>query len=193
MKYILLIICLSFTLFSYAQDRLVFKDGTEKSGKVIEINKSKIRFVADGTTKKKSYNQKDLTKIIVLEDGKSIEYLFASVPTLGNVLLAKISKGGDDKASLYVTQSYIYSGTASDDGGITRSTSGGIVLLYYAKRPNEKKYYDLNYDGAVVNKFKNRASKYLKDCPKLATRIKNGEFGKLDVRAIFKIYDEDCN
>ncbi len=192
MKYILLIIGLSLTLNSYCQDKLIFKDGNEKTGKVIEINKSKIKFIADGTEKKKTYNQKDLDKVLVLENGEEVEYLFAQVPTLGTVLLAKISQGGEGKASLYVTQSYIYGGDTKGVGGFTTHHNGGSVLLYYAKRDNEKNYYDLNYDGAVVNKFKNRASKYLKDCPELANRIKNREFGKLDVREIFRIYDEEC-
>ncbi len=183
----LLLLVLTFN-FSFSQDTLFFTDGTSKKGKVTQINKSVVKFIAVGTEKAKRYTDKDVEKAIIFDDGKPVEYFYDKVPTLGTTLLTKISSG---KANLYVTESYMY-GNDYVEGGKEKHSFGGTILLYYAKRDSEDKYFDLNYDGAVVNKFKNRASKYLKDCQSLAQRIKNKEFGKLDVREIFEIYNNQC-
>lgn len=193
MKYITLITCIFFTLLSYGQDKLIFKDSTEKTGLVVEINKATVKFVADDTKKKKSYNQNDIDKVIVVEDGKELEYIYAKVPTQGTVLLAKLSNGANGKAALYISEKYIYGTDYKDAGGFEKHNFGGSMVLYYAKRDNEEEYFDLNYDGAIVNKFKDRASKYLNDCPSLAERIKNKELGKFDLEEIFKIYDNECD
>ncbi|MGB3606586.1 MAG: RICIN domain-containing protein [Psychroserpens sp.] len=189
MRIKLLVLILSTAISSYAQDTIYFKDGSTQTGKVIEMNKSVLKFTEEGTKKKKRYTNDDITGATILSEGNMLKYFYDKVPTIGTVLLTTVSSG---KANLHVTESYMY---GSYEKTVTADTynSGGTIRLYYAKRDSEDSYFDLNYDGALVNKFKNRASKYLKDCPKLAKRIKNREFGKLDVEEIFEIYNNDCN
>jgi len=69
--------------------------------------------------------------------------------------------------------------------------TGGQLKTYYAKKEGDKKFFDLNYDGAVVNKFKTQVSKYFKDYPSLAAKVKPKELVKVDVVEICKMY-YDC-
>lgn len=185
MKYLLIILCLIFTGNSaFSQDKLFLKSGEIVTGVVIAINKEVVRIDSESAGKVKRYTDKDIEKAIILIDDKEVEFTYENVPFLGKVLLGKLYDG---KVDLYTTQTYVAGG--EDHTSPNGYRTGGQWTMYYMKRDNENKFFDLNYDGVLFNKFHNRVSKYFKDCSSLSKRIKNKELTMGDLEEIAVIYN----
>lgn len=185
MKNLLLIIGLIFIVpFTYAQDKLILKNGEVITGEVTAINKDVVRIKSDAHDRVKRYSDKDVEKAFMLIGDEEVEFVYEKVPFLGKVLLGKLYDG---KVDLYFTETYVAGG--DDPTKPTGYRMGGQWAMFYMKRDNEDKFFDLNYRGVVFNKFQNRVSKYFKDCPSLSKRIKNKELTIEHLEEIAEIYD----
>ena len=185
MKASLIILCLIFTLNpAFSQDKLILKNGEIVTGVVTAINKEVVRIDSESAGRVKRYTDKDVEKAIIFIDDKEVEFTYDNVPFLGKVLLGKLYDG---KVDLYTTQTYVAGG--EDHTKPNSYRMGGQWTMYYMKKDNEDKFFDLNYDGVLFNKFHNRVSKYFKDCPSLSKRIKSKELNMGDLEEIAEIYN----
>ncbi|HET8809775.1 MAG TPA: hypothetical protein VFM65_05860 [Flavobacteriaceae bacterium] len=185
MKKTLLLTCLILvTNFVLGQDRLFLKNGTVVSGKITSINKKVARIKLDKTGKIKRFTERDIERAMIQIDDKEVEFKYGKVPFLGEVLLGKLYDG---RADLYVAQTYVAG--HKDNNDFLGYKMGGTQSMYYVQKDSEEQLFDLNYDGAIFNKFHNRVSKYFKDCPSLSKRIKNKELTSGNIVEIIEIYD----
>lgn len=169
--------------FNYAQDKLILKNGEVVTGRVTAINKSVVRIDSDDAGRVKRYTDKDIEKAVIIIDGKETEFYYKSVPFLGEVLLGEVISG---KVSLYLTE-YYQSGGDNIRGNYI---AGGQRSMYYLKKEGEDRFFDLNYQGVLFNKFQNRVSKYLQDCSGLSKSIKAGKLTLNDIHEIVETYNE---
>lgn len=185
MKNSLIILCLLFSInHAFSQDKLFLKSGEIVTGVVTAINKEVVRIDSDKAGRVKRYSDKDVEKAIIFIDDKEVEFVYENVPFLGKVLLGKLYDG---KVDLYTTQTYVAGG--EDHTKLNNYRMGGQWSMYYMKKDNEDKFFDLNYDGLVFNKFHNRVSKYFSDCKSLSKKIKNKELTMRDLDKIAILYD----
>lgn len=185
MKHLLIILCLLFTInFAYSQDKLFLKNGEIVTGVVTAINKEVVRIDSDKAGRVKRYTDKDVEKAIIFIDDKEVEFIYETVPFLGKVLLGKLYDG---KVDLYTTQTYVAGG--EDHTKLNNYRMGGQWSMFYMKKDKEDDFFDLNYNGAVFNKFHNRVSKYFDDCSSLSKQIKNKKLTMGDLEKIAEIYN----
>ena len=220
--YILLILILPIQLsaqYGWTKADIYLKNGTVLNGeanltmmsKTINLKKEKVKFRANKKGKKSKYTPNKVDHIIFTieykekENGKKITktkkakyipvYLNKKQTKLGFVELIV-----DGKLRLVGRTVLVQSGgnmMFPAHPSVPNSTAvfspiyfldhNEIMLLKEGEKP---KVFN---QVSLTKSFKNRASDYFKDCPRLQARIKNKELKKEDLEEIVNYYNSSCN
>lgn len=193
---LLFIVLPSLVYAKYIEGRLIFKDGSKKSG-FIEFKEpydETIQFKASKDAAEISYKSEDIIELIMISEGK--EYRFHRLSTLRPRLKkdtvvnppAWLMLHKDGYTKLYLGGAYY----KVKDGVL--SITYGSFLYTLAWRPGEKaasvvRIYADNTAG--LNKgFRAMTSAYFKDYPELVKRIENEEFDHKQLEDLVAIYDQ---
>ena len=205
----MMLIGLTLSAKPFYKSVLEYTDGTIKSGyaKVPNMNDKKISYKESEDGGVTSITSDDLFSItLITEKGTSyfLERVFSSkiYPKKSGEVKEKVGK---KKLWLFLNKSHeklnMYMGAQKykiNRKGVFQFISKApqghtITFPYYFKRPNEDKvtYITSTQSGLEIgfNKvFRNVASAYFKDKPKFSGRIKNKEFKKKDIYALYEAY-----
>ncbi len=171
------LVCLAVCFFSFftviGQDQLILENGQILKGSVLYINKTKVKFEDAYSGDRKWY--KNVDKLIDNEDGVEIEYKIRNIKGLESFLSGALVSG---KASLYL---------------IHKPVPGmeGISTLTYLYKEGEAEAKQLHMHSVTTNFYK-RMSKYVEDCPDLASKIKKKEYHYQDIIEILETYNSGC-
>lgn len=173
----------------FEKGTLFFRDGTIEKG-YIKKKDNELKFKKKITDKKKTkYTYKKISKVIINEKGKDIEYHYKIVKgkrkntpkllqliLLGRVSLYKIAiqdQLGNNASPIY----YNYNGA-----------------LYYLSKENSHIAEHVGSKSIAITRksIKKGLLNYFKNCSKLTKKIKNKEFAKKDIIKIVEYYNTNC-
>jgi len=187
MKKIVLIIVFLFVLpitAQYSEATITFKNGTELNG-LIKSNSRGISFKKDENSKKLRYKKKGIDCIKMHDIDKTYCYRY-----IKKSKIVKIELLITGKVTLYKHIVYKKFGGNGWNGG---NEGNYTETHYFGSRGNEKILTKiLNLDGPFARGFKKATSKYFKDCPKLVSLIKEGNYNRDEIEEVVNYYNKNC-
>lgn len=194
MKKIIVLLCLLFSLNSFAQyanAELHFLDGTVKTGLAdINIFNDKIKFKSDKKAKRVSYNHKDISRLLLKRDTLVSEFQYKKAKgRRAPRLLELISE--HENVSLYAE---IVETRMHGLIGLLLKIPNKITFTYYiVKNQGKNAIYFGDTDLTGHRRFKEITKKHLADCPDLVEKIKNREYKVKHAPQVVAYYNEKCN
>ncbi|MBC8755290.1 hypothetical protein H2O64_11435 [Kordia sp. YSTF-M3] len=203
MKNILFILCLCFSLQTFAQydwteGTLYLKDGTVKEGLIkfpkvskdlIAFNgKQKVRFKKSKKEKKEKFDHTQVAKIVfTYADSETAIYQYIAVSEKMYQLFKVITEGN---ITLYArTVSYTTSSAVFFPGTLQPVTYDfNDFDEFYILKKGEKIALPL-ITMRISRSFKKRALEYFADCPRVVAKLKDKSYREQDVRTVVRAYN----
>jgi len=191
-----LLIFLFFTIALTAQQEkitITFADGTEIKGIGRIRDNYSILYRKERKAKKEIYSHKTerkARKVTIHTDDGDRQYEYKVVRgTKGIVSVRLLELTDTGKINLYIQ---LYEGETHPD--IAGMSMEYTTVNYYMGKKGDDLVVSLGNGSTYSKKFRKQiASKYFKDCPDLLDKINTKEFfGRRDIKAVIKYYNEKC-
>lgn len=189
MKIYITVLIMTISFFSFSQERkakIYFINGITQDG-FASISKFKIRFRVDQDSKKKKYDQDEVSHIRIKEGKNKGTYYYKTILGRKKVILVKIVYDG--KVNLFNEYRDVYNPGTNGAAG----TSQTIDKYFINKSLQDPFIRDLGKGNVTKKKFKEIAPNYFGDCPMLMQKIEENFFGKNKIKNVVKMYNTQCN
>lgn len=173
------------TIFSQKHEAIIYmRDSSKLKGLARITFDDIIKYRKDKNSRKQKFNYKTVDRIIINVNDIKTEYQY-KILAGEKPQLFEVNKRG--ALSLYSITNF----STNNSGGMSLSSSSTI---YYVGKENSSIIEVITPMGIIGFKnFKKHASRYFKkDCPKLANKIKNKEFKRVNIYEIVDFYNEKC-
>ncbi len=173
---------------------LIFKDGSVKTG-LGKLTGNRIKF---RTNKKEKGVKYDFS---LLKEAKLSGKTYVSLGVKGKEKPKVLERLLVGKVYLYRTVDLVYTSYVGNLGGFRGRAGVGFVgggqyyniKNFYVRKKTENEVTHLGSNQLFTKNFKQAASNYFKDCPKLVKRIQNRALKKRDLKEIVQFYNNQCH
>ena len=198
--YLILILFLSILCFSQKQKCTIYLlDGTSKEGISIFKADDNVKFRETEDSKPEIILKEKIDKIKLDENGIIGTYRYKNVKDEGGLWLKESTTTGEVFLYTNKISGVFYGGGVGFNsvGGVGMSGgmmmgSGGDVIYYYVCHKTDTEVFKITSTGNISKNFKNAASEFFKDCPKLVEKIQTKEYKKNDIESVVWFYNNYC-